>query len=374
MKVLYIITNGNLGGAQVHLRDLISCLPDTIKVHVIMGERLWLWDELIKRSACLYHVGTLVPPISMVDDIKTIFCLIKIINKVRPDLIHCHSSKAGFLGRLAGKICRVPVVFTAHGWAFTEGVSAKKRMLYRGLERMAAKWTRKIICVSEYDRQLGIVSMPESKDKLVTIHNGVKDTARLHTPACHCAPNGRLRLVMVARFSQPKDQAGLLQAVAFLKKQAIRFYVTFIGEGPDLVKAQKLADTLELSEDVQFLGSRLDVDKILAGQDVFVLISNWEGLPISILEAMQQGLLVIASDVGGVCEAVAAGETGFLIPRGDLGGLVQRLREINADTNLRVTMGANGRKRFSEFFRLATMQEKTIAVYKAAIEKQQVSW
>ena len=364
LKVLYIITSGNLGGAQVHLNELISGLSENIKAYVIMGERLWLWDEMTKLNVQLFHLESLVRSISVVDDIKSIFYLTKIINEVRPDLIHCHSSKAGFLGRIAGKICCIPIVFTVHGWAFTEGVSLKKRVVYRMLERMAAKWTSKVICVSEYDRQLGLEAMPESGHKLVTIHNGIRDMAPPQKN--NCEKHAVLRLIMVARFSQPKEQTSLIQAVDLLKKQGIRFHLTFVGEGPELVRNQKLAEALQLSDDVQFLGSRLDVDKILSCHDIFVLISKWEGLPISILEAMQQGMPVIATNVGGVCEEVSAGETGFLIPPGDLEGLVDCLRELHDNTNLRVKMGISSRERFAQLFTLEAMLVKTLAVYAEA--------
>jgi len=371
LKLLYIITNGNLGGAQVHLLELVSCLPDHIKVYLIMGERLWLWDELIKLNVQLYYVDTLVREISIMKDIKATLHLKKIINEVCPDLIHCHSSKAGFLGRIVGKICKVPVIFTAHGWAFSEGVSFKKRMIYRMLERMAAQWTRKIICVSEYDRRLAVGAMCESGAKLVTIHNGVRDIEKIQIDRlnCSCDKKNPLRLVMVARFQQPKDQPFLLKAVELLKNQNISVHVTFIGEGPYLDEAKKMAEELELSAEVQFLGVRPDVNEILASHHVFVLISNWEGLPLSILEAMRQGMPVIASDVGGVCEAVFHGETGFLIPRGDLQCLVQCLRELNENAKLRWEMGANGRRRFEELFTLKPMGKKTVAVYKEALDK-----
>ena len=147
LKVLYIITNGNLGGAQVHLNELIVGLPDHVLVYVVMGERLWLWDKMLGRNVELFHVSTLVRAISIMDDIKTIYYLTKIINKVCPDIIHCHSSKAGLLGRIAGGICRKPVVFTVHGWAFTEGVPWKKKIVYQFIERLTARWTNRIICV-----------------------------------------------------------------------------------------------------------------------------------------------------------------------------------------------------------------------------------
>jgi glycosyltransferase involved in cell wall biosynthesis len=367
LKVLYVITNGNLGGAQVHLKALIAGLPLNIEANLVMGERLWLWDEMQNTGVRLFHLPTLIRPISPVADLKALFGLTKIIREVGPDLIHCHSSKASFLARVAGKLCRVPVVFTVHGWSFTVGVSAGKRLFYRMLERLAARLTDKIICVSEFDRLLATAAMPESASKLLTVYNGIGDIDRPVVGA-GAERHGQLRLVMVARFSEPKDQPTLIKAAASLKKAAIPFLVTFVGEGPALPHNEQLATELQLADTVKFLGLRLDVENILAANDVFVLLSKWEGLPLSILEAMRQGLPVIASDVGGVKELVVEGETGFMIPAGDLDCLVRCIREINGDSALRERMGINARQRFEQMFTLQSMIDKTMAVYDEIIE------
>ena len=115
---------------------------------------------------------------------------------------------------------------------------------------------------------------------------------------------------------------------------------------------------------VDFLGDRSDVPTLLANSQVFALGSNWEGLPISILEAMRAGLPVVASDVGGVREEVVEGQTGFLFPPGDVGAARDRIGSLLADPTLRNRMGAAGRRRYEELFSLEHMLEKTLAVYR----------
>jgi glycosyltransferase involved in cell wall biosynthesis len=362
MKCLYIITNGDLGGAQVHLLDLISNLPQTYQVEVIVGDKGWLWNALRDVQVKKHCVETLAREINPIRDVKTIFRIKEIIKKMQPDIIHCHSSKAGFLGRIAGVLCAVPVIFTAHGWAFTEGVSPKKRMFYLLLERLAAKWAQKIICVSEYDRQLALNMMPKNGDKLVTIHNGITDMKEVTKSDIHSAEM-TLKIAMVARFSQPKDHKILLNALAELKKEKFRFKASFVGDGPLLKEIEFLAKSMDLSEDINFLGAKSNVDEILKKQDVFVLMSKWEGLPISILEAMREGLPVIASNVGGVGEAVIDGKTGFLIPRDDVSCLAKRLKEVQDNLELRIAMGIHGRNRFEEYFTIDKMMEETLKTY-----------
>ena len=115
------------------------------------------------------------------------------------------------------------------------------------------------------------------------------------------------------------------------------------------------------------MGRRMDVDRLLAEAQIFVLVSNWEGLPLVVLEAMRAGLPVVASDVGGVGEAVVDGETGFLVPRGDGSLLKDRLRRLLADPGLRVQMGLAARKRYEEHFTVERMTEAVWGVYRRVL-------
>lgn len=128
-------------------------------------------------------------------------------------------------------------------------------------------------------------------------------------------------------------------------------------------EVRALAERLGLGERVRFLGKRLDVDRILADAQVFVLASNWEGLPLSVLEAMRAGLPVVASDVGGVREAVLEGRTGYLVPRGDEGLLRERLALLLQDPHLRVALGSEGRRRYETHFTLERMLSQVWATY-----------
>jgi len=362
-RILYIITVGTLGGAQVHVHDLVSCLPAQVEIHVVMGEKGWLWDKLQGKKVVLHQLPELVHPISIFNDFKALCALRHLINKVQPDLIHCHCSKAGFLGRLAAYLCSIPAIFTAHGWSFTDGISKYKKIGYLFLERLAVNWGQKIICVSNYDRELGLSALPKSQHKMITIHNGVRNISGLPTTPIGTRQSDAVKLIMIARFNQQKDQNLLIQALAVLTREKLPVIATFVGAGPNLDAAAQLAHQLEVDNSVVFLGNRDDIPQLLSEHDIFVLTSNWEGLPLSILEAMRQGLPVVASNVGGVKEAVFDQETGFLIPRGDLKYLVCRLRQLCLDYELRRKLGQEGNRIYKRLFTLETMTEKTIGVY-----------
>jgi len=362
-KLLHIITLGELGGAQTHLLDLCNYQKDAFEVGVVMGTIGPLWDELKDRGIPVYKCSSLQRSLSPVLDFKAFIELNSIVKELTPDLVCTHSSKAGFLGRFVAYKNGIPAVFTAHGWSFTDGVSPVNRKIYLQLERMAAKWCEGIICVSEYDRQLALEKRVASSNKLVTIHNGIPTSGCSATSTCERAP---IRIIMVARFSEQKDQQLLVRAASQLKTMT-DFEIDFVGDGPLLSATEELARKLQISDKVRFLGARTDVSELLEKAHIFVLTSNWEGFPITILEAMRAGLPVITSDVGGCKEAVIDGITGYLIPRGDLECLKERLGRLLNDSQLRTSMGDTGFDRFSKYFTVEQMAEKTMAVYESII-------
>jgi glycosyltransferase involved in cell wall biosynthesis len=165
---------------------------------------------------------------------------------------------------------------------------------------------------------------------------------------------------MVARFIEGKDHDLLLRAFATIPKGP---RLRLVGDGPTRASAESLARELGIQEQVDFLGNRDDVASLLATSDVFVLASRSEMLPISILEAMRAGLPVIASDVGGVAEAVAHNENGILVPSGSVSALAQALTDLTSDYALRLRMGQAGRQRFTDQFLSSSMKEHTRSIY-----------
>jgi len=215
------------------------------------------------------------------------------------------------------------------------------------VERFAARCCQRIITVSEANRQLAIRQRVAPQNHFVTVHNGVADCA----PRALHGPTDIPRIVMVARFSEQKAQSLLVEAVSAIR---MPFKLSFVGDGP-------LRPTVEQQVDA-------DIPEILASANVFALFTNWEGFPISILEAMRAGLPVVASSVDGVPEAVDTGRTGYLAPAADVAAFRSALEKLLADPDLRASMGAAGRRRFENEFTVDAMLERTLNVYRAVAE------
>ncbi len=364
-RIFFIITQGICGGAQIHVRDLSTHLNYLgYDVHVAVGVDGPLNDELESYGITIHRVPSLVREISLLNDIKAYREIESLVKKIKPDIVTTHSSKAGILGRLVCRQQNIPNVFTVHGWAFTEGVSYIKRRLYITIEKISAKWADRIICVSDYDRNLAIYHRVASEAKLRTIHNGIPLMKEINLGQSDMG--NVIRIIMVARFSKPKDQAQLLNAISRLDCRD-KCLVQLVGDGEELDTVKRQARLMNLTN-VEFLGTRTDVAELLSQASISVLTSNWEGFPLTILEAMRAGLPVVASDVGGVHEAVVDGKTGYLIPRGDVQSLATFLKILINDPELRAEMGRNARKRFEDNFTFEKMLRKTIAIYDEVLQ------
>lgn len=351
----------------MHVLDLAAAAQaEGHAVEVLVGGDGIYATLLRDRGLKVINLRYLVRPVRPHLDILAVWECWRVLRHFKPDIVHVHSTKAGLVGRVAAKLAGTPVVFTAHGWAFTEGIDEGSRRLAVFLERRAALLSDAIICVSEYDRQLAVRLGVANGSLLTCIHNGVPEVAT----AMRCSGPGRevLRIVSVARLDKPKDHTLLLDALATISN--LPWVLELIGDGPLTETVQRRARALGLENRVVFSGLCTDVPERLARADVFALVSGWEGLPLSILEAMRAGLPVVASDVGGVIESVHDGVTGFLIPKGDQAVLAERLSRLLSDAALREQMGRAGREVYEREFTFEVMYQRTRQVYQDVLRRK----
>jgi glycosyltransferase involved in cell wall biosynthesis len=363
MKILYLITRAERGGGQVHVLDLIRGFRRHCDVEVAAGEDGFLLEEARRLGVACHILPSLVQPVQPLKDVRAYREIVALLRETRPDLVHTHTSKAGILGRLAAWKCDIPAVFTAHTWCFAEGTSWKWRLFGAPCERVAALPGGAIINVSEANRDLALRYRIAPSNRLVTIHNGIPDLQ--FEPGPVQPVQSQMPIVaMVARFAPQKNQAMLLDAAARI---SIPFRILFAGTGPTMVEIIAKAKSLGLDGRTEFLGDRSDIAQLLRAASVFALPTNWEGFPLSILEAMRAGLPVVASDVGGVREAVIEGENGFIAPRGDLDAFTGALERVLTDDILRARMANTSRRMFEQRFTAEYMFSKTFNVYRQAV-------
>lgn len=359
-KILYIVTKSDLGGVTKYLLEIVTHLPQDYAPFFIMSNEGYFSEELKKLG--LEKNVFFVPMTNSIFDIaqhiKSNLETLKIIYKIKPDIIHCNSTTGGIVGRICGALTFTPVIFTAHGWAFTDGISKGKQIFYKILETLLACITKKIICVSEYDRQIALKVIPFFKNKLITIHNGISDIPDEFKKKEFS--KDKLKIVMISRFCPQKDPYTLIKAVDQLNKEGLNIELDLFGYGEELDKVLSIIKGTNCSN-IQYKGEISDVTPILRNYDVYALISNWEGLPIGIIEAMRAGLPLLVSDVGGNSECVNG--NGYLVKRQDINDCKEKIKRIiSPEIDLKM-LGQKSRKFYEEEFIINKFIMETLKQY-----------
>ncbi len=291
------------------------------------------------------------------DDTRSWLTLLRLAG--RADVVHVHSSKAGFLGRLASFQRRKAgaCVFSPHGWSFWAADGAEAR-LYVRLERLAARWCRTIVALSGDERAAGLAEGIGRPEQYQVIPNGV----RLERFALPRAPV-RGRILMVGRLAPPKRPDLALRALAAVRAAIPEAELLIVGDGPLRGNAERLGAELGLDGAVRFLGHREDVPELLAESECALLASDYEGCPLAVVEAMAAGVPVVATDVGGTGDLVQPGRTGELGPRGDADSLAAALVRVLSNPERAAELGAEGRRVAGARLSLETMVESLVTVY-----------
>ena len=344
------------GGVSRHVVELARALPrEELAVEVACPRESLTWSSLEGSGVRLHAIEPHREP--RPGDARSLAALVRLAGGF--DVVHVHSAKAGFLGRLAAALRgrRRACVFTPHGWSWWAAAGAEAQ-LYLRLERMAAHWCRAIVALSDDERQAGLDARVGRNGQYRVIPNGVP----LERFAVPRAPV-RGRILMVGRLARPKRPDLALRAFANVRRRIPEAELHVVGDGPLREEAEGLATDLGVAGAVRFLGNRDDVPELLAQAECALLASDYEGCPLAVVEAMAASVPVAATAVGGTAELVRAGETGALAARGDAGGLAEALARVLAEPATAAELGAEGRREAERNLSLDRMVERLVALY-----------
>ena len=357
MKIVIVITKADLAGAQNHVLELVKGLLRKHEFVVIVGRPGYLTNRLAKMGVETIVIESMRGQVSLLADIKSLFSIIGHLKEISPDLVHAHSSKAGILARIAARMLRIPVIYTAHGWPFSPGNPWLKRSLSRVAERVAAMISNKVITVSGYDEQLADQAGITKSCEVVTIHNGISDNHGIFGAK---QKNEQLLIVSLVRFTKQKNLRCLIEALADVRSE---YHAVIAGTGGEYEKICELVQHLQLESKVELPGEVEESENLLKNADLFVMSSDWEGLPIAGIEAMRAGLPIVATDVGGMSELVEHGQNGYLVDRGDSDSLADMIEKLMTNSETRRSMGDVSRERFEEMFMAEKMVLSTDRLY-----------
>lgn len=287
----------------------------------------------------------------------------RLIRRVNPDVVHAHSAKAGLAARLALR-GRIPTVYQPHAWSFeaVEGLTAR---LARAWERRAARWTDRVLCVSEAERRTG--EQGGVAARWAVVHNGVpetetdgRDAARAALPQLSTVPADEPLVVCVGRLCAQKGQRILLSAWPHITADVPGARLVLVGDGPDRRELSESAP-----DRVLFAGASDEVNRWYAAADLVVLPSRWEGMALTPLEAMACARPVIVTDVGGARECLPPGQQELcLIPPGDPQALAESVTRLLRDPELREFMGEAARKHVRADFDVRRTTASVLRLYR----------
>ncbi len=367
VRICHIITKLELGGAQQNTLYTVKHLDRArFAVSLVTGPQGILDEEAIDSGVEVHFLESLRREISARRDLAALGGLVRLLRRLRPEIVHTHSSKAGILGRWAAALAGVPhIVHSIHGYGFHDGQPGPVRELLIALERTTG-WlaTSAVVAVSRasIDRGLELGLFPP--DRVSLIRSGVRLSDFRPAASSRNGHGDKVTTVgMVACLKPQKAPLDFVEVAARVigsckGEKRVRFVLVGDGELRHQVEEKIRAEGLE--DRVAMAGWRRDIPEVLRGFDILLHTSRWEGLPRVFPEAMATGLPIVATRVDGAPEAIEEGVTGFLVPPGDVEGLARRTLQLIRDEEMRRGMGkaAAGRTGPWDIDRMVRSQER----------------
>ncbi|OGN29624.1 MAG: hypothetical protein A3A33_05260, partial [Candidatus Yanofskybacteria bacterium RIFCSPLOWO2_01_FULL_49_25] len=361
-KVLFVITKSNWGGAQRYVYDLAVSLPkEEYEIAVALGGTGVLAVKLKEAGVRVVGIPHLERDISFIKELLSTLYLWKIFQNEKPDIIHLNSSKIGGLGALVAYILTLwdnwdrkgtaramwkpKVIFTVHGWAFNE----RRNFIYQGiiyfLQWLTAFLSDNIVIISRHDYRQAVEMPLIGNEKFILLPLGIKmpeflpqEAAReFFQPKADPPMAGKIErktkiiIGTIAEFTKNKGLEYLIDGIEKMKKDEntkLSFQTVIIGGGEDFEKIKKDVADKKLENKIILTGFIMDASKYLKAFDIFILPSLKEGLPYVVLEAMNAGLPIVASSVGGLTDLIENEKNGILIPPKNAGEITEVLGEL----------------------------------------------
>ncbi len=369
MRVLHIIRATGVAGAERHLLTLLGGLRargHDAQLALLTGQQQPLQDyraQLRERDIPLHSFtmrGHLQP--------QLLPWLYTLMRELRPRVVHTHLFHADLYGALASRFAGVPALVSSRH----NDNNFRRRQPWRGLNRQLWRLADAGIAISQAVADFAVEVEGAPRDKLQVIHYGLQLPAQ--SQADRQALRSRMRTQLGAEESQPllgmacrlveqKGVSDALQAFAGTRAEFPQARLIIAGDGPLRAQLESEAAQAGLTGSVRFLGWRDDVPQLLAACDLFFMPSLWEGFGLVLLEAMAQGLPVVASQVSAIPEVVAAEETGLLAPPRDVPAFREALLTLLRDPALAHDMGQAGMERLATHFSAERMVDATAALY-----------
>ncbi|MEK7189428.1 MAG: glycosyltransferase family 4 protein [Patescibacteria group bacterium] len=374
-KILYIVTQAELGGAQKYVFDLATHLADEFEITVAAGadgSSRELLDKLADAGIKNLTFKHLKRNINLWNDILAVFEIAKFLRQNNFDIIHLNSTKAGVIGALATELERffaplrmtkTKIIYTAHGWVYLEPLTFYQHWLYLIMEKIAARLRDHTIVLSEKEKQIALQYGTAKPNAVSVIPNGIdlnnlqflsKNEARQKLNLS----SDKFIIGTIANLYKTKGLEYLIEAV----KTLTDVQTVIIGEGSERKNIEEKIKQNKLEKQVTLCGSIAQAYQYLPAFDIFVLPSIKEGFPNTLLEAMAAGLPIIATDVGAIPEILENDKDGLIVASADSLVLKQAIAQLINNPEYARRLGIDAKEKIKQFD-LHAMIEKTKRIY-----------
>ncbi|RSX55324.1 glycosyltransferase family 4 protein [Bifidobacterium samirii] len=383
MKRRVLMIQEAMGGCGRHVADLIAGLdPERFDVTLLYGATRmddYYRETLpaLSRRARVIPCADLRRDISPRHELRALLQTMRLIREVRPDVVHCHSSKAGAIGRLAVALCGrrygvKRVFYTPHAYSFqAPEFSGKKRLVFTLLERWLSRCVTDLTFnVSEGERRAALDAGLDDPSKFEVIYNGIADepvpskaeARAMLGLALAGLPDDAPIVGVTARLVDQKDPMTSIAIAARVIERRPDVHVVYVGDGPYTSRMEAYCREHGVADRVHILGYRADAERVVSAFDVYLLTSLYEGMPYSLVEALRAGVPIAATDTTGNDEVVEPGRNGLLFPVGDVeAGAAAVLRLLDDPMPREAVVGS-----FRDRFTLDRMLETISAHYEEA--------
>lgn len=359
MKIFILSTNADEAGAPRHVEIIANGLKSDFHFILVFGESGPVSERLKHSGHTVHIIKEMRTAINPAKDLIAFLKISTLIYKYQPDIIHCHSAKAGMLGRISAFLFRKKWLYTVHGWGW-RGASTFTKKIVILIETILRKVPFGFyIFVAEDVMNDALHILKIKSQRGTVIYNGVSEIE-----AKFPLENDALTVMMPARVSSAKDHRSLISAFEQINDSNMKLLLC--GAGTETSEFKEFTKMLAPHnfESISFLGQRSDIQKIFEQSHIVALISNFEALPLSIIEAMSCSRAIIATSVGGIPELIADQDNGILVRPNSIGDIVDALTKLK-DDRVRVELGSAARITYEERFTKNAMLSSTARIYLA---------
>ena len=360
------------GGVERYLQTLFKYSDKEQVENILVCSQNYDYKK-IKSLADRVIVLKMAHQIDPTSDIKVEKALRRIIKQLKPDIVYAHSSKAGALARIADLGLKNKVIYNPHGWAFNMQQSAKKKEMYKWVEKISAHFCDKIVCISDAEKESALREKICKPSKLQVIYNGIDlEEIEKTTPMSRAQlgiPEDAFVVGMVGRLSKQKAPDTFVKSAKLIKEKIPNAFFLMVGDGELRDQVESLINQYDLGSSFLITGWVDNPTAYMKIMDVGMLLSRWEGFGLVLPEYMACGVPIIATNVDAIPNIVKDGVNGMLINKDSFVGAQKVCTRLNSDTELKDRIIASAKSMVKNKFGAKRVAKESIELYKN-LEKQ----